>query len=206
MKKYLIAFCIALTALCICSCATKAPSSGNIGEATEAQIKQIVLGKDGIQRPDWVVKTPKANDVVYAKASGKMSNFTNSHKKATVEAKNVLAEFIGTSVKEIIKNYNVDAGDENSRQALDAMESLSIQLSSAVLIGVEEEEFWEAQDGTVWVLVCLPKENITNGLEDSINKIKEKEFKQNPTAAAALDRMDKAFNSFMQTASPSDES
>ncbi len=79
----------------------------------------------------------------YESGYGKMSDRQISIKRATVEAKNKIAEWVSTQVKEVIVTYVNDAGSGSDRQALDAMEAISLQVAEATLSGVTTEEMWK---------------------------------------------------------------
>ena len=114
MKKLSIVIISLILLFSFVSCATT-------NEVAPEPVKEVILGADGIPQPDWVFKTVNAQDVHYESGYGKMNNKQNSIKRATVEAKNKIAAWVSTSVKEVVVTYVNDAGSGDNRQAMDAM-------------------------------------------------------------------------------------
>lgn len=156
-----------------------------------------VLGKDGIPQPDWVFKNVSTAERYFASGYGKMSDFNNSLKRATVEAKNNIAAYINENVKQVVLTYVSDAGSGDDRQALDAMEVISRQVAEATLSGVITEEMWTDIDGGVWVLCSISMENIEKSFEPAANAI-AKEFTPNEAAEAAAEKMMDAYERLLK--------
>ena len=145
-------------------------------------------------------KTVSAQDVHYESGYGKMSNKQNSIKRATVEAKNKIAAWVSTSVKEVVVTYVNDAGSGDNRQAMDAMESISQQVAEATLSGVSTEEMWEDIDGGIWVLCSIPLANIEKSFEPAAEAVAEA-FVESDAAAAANAKMKDAFANLLKGSS-----
>jgi hypothetical protein len=154
--------------------------------------KTVVLGMDGIPQPDWVYKMISSQDMHYESGYGKMSDRQISSKRATVEAKNKIAEWVSTQVKEVIVTYVNDAGSGSDRQALDAMEAISLQVAEATLSGVTTEEMWIDVEGGVWVLCSIPLENIEKNFQPAAEAVAEA-FAKNEAADAANAKMKDSF-------------
>ena len=159
--------------------------------------RPVVVGMDGIPQPDWVYKTVSLQDRHYESGYGKMSNQQTSIKRATVEAKNKIAEWISTQVKEVIVTYVNDAGSVDNRQALDAMESISLQVAEATLSGVTTEEMWIDSEGGVWVLCSIPLANIEKSFEPAASAVAEA-FAESDAAEAANTKMKDAFSRLLK--------
>lgn len=159
--------------------------------------KVVILGADGIPQPDWVYKTVSAQDAHYESGYGKMSDKQNSIKRATVEAKNKIAAWVSTSVKEVVVTYVNDAGTGENRQAMDAMESISQQVAEATLSGVSTEEMWVDAEGGVWVLCSIPLANIEKSFEPAAEAVAEA-FVESDAAAAANAKMKDAFANLLK--------
>ena len=190
MKKFTLVVMIAAAVFCLSSCA-----SAVVEEPTPIAATQV-LGKDGVPQPEWVVKDVSTQDVHFGAGYGKAANYQNSIKKAEVEGRNVLAEWVKTSVDEVILNYSNDAGEGENRQAIDAFETLSKQNASAMLSGSKREALWVDADGGVWVLMSIPVENVKDqmvGLSEAVN---EQFFEENEAAANANQKMNEAFNKY----------
>lgn len=160
-------------------------------------LRSVVLGMDGIPQPEWVYKTVSAQDRHYESGYGKMSDQQNSIKRATVEAKNKMAEWVSTQVKEVIVTYVNDAGSGADRQALDAMEAISLQVAEATLSGVTTEETWIDAEGGVWVLCSIPLANIEENFEPAAAAVAEA-FSENEAAEVANTRMKDTFSRLLK--------
>lgn len=173
------------------------------GCTTSRVIKQaepanpVVLGMDGIPQPDWVYKNVESQDTHYESGYGKMTDRQISIKRATVEAKNKIAEWVSTQVKEVIVTYVNDAGSGSDRQALDAMEAISLQVAEATLSGVTTEEMWIDVEGGVWVLCSIPLENIEKNFQPAAEAVAEA-FAKNEAADAANAKMKDSFAALLK--------
>ncbi|NBK26313.1 MAG: hypothetical protein EOM15_09685 [Spirochaetia bacterium] len=154
--------------------------------------KAVILGMHGIPQPDWVYKSVTSSDRHYESGYGKMSNQQNSIKRATVEAKNKMAAWISTQVKEVIVTYVNDAGSGDNRQALDVMEAISLQVAEATLSGVTTEEMWIDAEGGVWVLCSILLTNVENNFEPAASAVAEA-FSENEASEVANTKMKDTF-------------
>lgn len=180
-----------LIVLVLAGCATK------VEKAAAEVVQPLVIGAEGIPRPEWVYKTITAQDMHYESGYGKMSDKQTSIKRATVEAKNKIAEWVSTSVKEVVVTYLNDAGSGDNRQALDAMEVVSQQIAEAALSGVTTEELWVDADGGVWVLCSIPIANVERNFEPAAEAVVEA-FTESEAAAAANAKMKDAFANLLK--------
>ena len=159
---------------------------------------KMVLGADGIPQPSWVYKTVSNQDMHYESGYGKMSDKQISIKRATVEAKNKIAAWVSTTVKEVVVTYVNDAGSGDNRQAMDAMETISQQVAEATLSGVTTEEMWLDADGGVWVLCSIPLANIQKSFEPAAEAVAEA-FVSSDAASAANAKMKDAFANLLKS-------
>lgn len=194
MKKVFIVLVALLMVFGLTGCASTKQET-----APPAPVKNVVLGADGIPQPDWVYKTVSTQDMHYESGYGMMSNKQNSIKRATVEAKNKIAAWVSTSVKEVVVTYVNDAGSGDNRQAMDAMETISQQVAEATLSGVTTEEMWVDSDGGVWVLCSIPLANIEKSFEPAAEAVAEA-FVESDAAAAANAKMKDAFANLLKKA------
>lgn len=194
MKKVLIVLVAALLVFGLTGCASTKKDA-----TPPAPAKKVVLGADGIPQPDWVYKTVASQDMHYESGYGMMSNKQNSIKRATVEAKNKIAAWVSTSVKEVVITYVNDAGSGDNRQSMDAMETISQQVAEATLSGVSTEEMWVDADGGVWVLCSIPLENVQKSFEPAAEAVAEA-FVESDAAAAANAKMKDAFANLLKKA------
>ena len=193
MKKLLTILVLALLALAMTGCAT-----AKVAEPVEPA-RPVIIGAEGIPQPDWVYKTVSTQDMHFETGYGKMSDKQNSIKRATVEAKNKIAAWISTQVKEVVVTYVNDAGSGANRQALDAMEVISQQVAEATLSGVTTEEIWVDADNGVWVLCTIPIANIQKSFEPAAEAVAEA-FIENEAADAANAKMKDAFANLLKGA------
>jgi hypothetical protein len=191
MKKGIVLLASVLMVLALSGCATSSKADPAPAKKTQ------VIGADGIPQPDWVVKTVSKQDMHYETGYGKMSDKQISIKRATVEAKNKIAEWVSTSVKEVVITYINDAGSGDNRQAMDAMESISQQVAEATLSGVTTEEMWVDADNGVWVLCSIPLANIEKSFEPAAETVAEA-FAESDAAAAANAKMKDAFANLLK--------
>lgn len=187
MKKWAL-FVVVVLIIIVSGCA----SSADVGPKVPK-----VLGKDGIPQPEWVFKNVSTSERHFASGYGKMSDFNNSLKRATVEAKNNIAAYINENVKQVILTYVSDAGSGDDRQALDAMEVLSRQVAEATLSGVITEEMWVDVDDGVWVLLSISLENIEKAFMPAAQVVAE-EFTPNEAAEAATAKMLDAYDRLLK--------
>ncbi len=169
--------------------------------ATSAEVKKgesvvpsapVVLGLDGIPQPDWIYKSVISQDQHFESGYGKMSDRQNSIKRATVEAKNKIAQWVSTNVKEVLVTYVSDMGSGDNRQAIDAMESISKQVAEATLVGVTTDSMWIDAEGGVWVLCSIPLANIEKSFEPAAQAVAES-FSRNEAADVAEAKMKEAY-------------
>lgn len=144
------------------------------------------------QLPDWILNTPKSADMHYAVGTAKAANLQTSIKRAEAEGRNSISEWISTSVKEVITTYVSDAGSGDNRQNLDAFEAISIQVSESVLNGVTRDKLYQADDGTVYVLMGIPLSNVQKAFEPASQAVSQA-FEANEAADAANKKMADAF-------------
>ncbi|ADY14216.1 hypothetical protein [Sphaerochaeta globosa] len=177
MKKWIGVFALLIT-IVLGGCATRQVVS------QVEPVKPVILGMDGIPQPEWVYKSVVSQDTHNKNGYGKMSDRQTSIKRATVEAKNKIAEWISTQVKEVIVTYVNDAGSGADRQSLDAMEAISLQVAEATLVGVSTAETWIDAEGGVWVLCSIPLSNIQKNFEPAAAAVAEAFTESDATEAA----------------------
>ncbi|MGH0052771.1 MAG: hypothetical protein ACQ5SW_05200 [Sphaerochaetaceae bacterium] len=191
MKKMLTILVLVLLALALTGCATSK------GAEQVEPARPVIIGAEGIPQPEWVYKTVSTQNMHFETGYGMMSDKQTSIKRATVEAKNKIAAWISTQVKEVVVTYVNDAGDGENRQALDAMEVISQQVAEATLSGVSTEEIWVDAEGGVWVLCSIPIANIEQNFEPASEAVAEF-FVESEAAAAANIKMKEAFANLLK--------
>lgn len=187
-RSFLVIFGVVLL-IVLASCATSADFKK--GEPI-APSRPVVLGLDGIPQPDWIYQSVISQDHHFESGYGKMSDRQNSIKRATVEAKNKIAQWVSTNVKEVLVTYVSDMGSGDDRQALDAMESISLQVAEATLVGVTTDNMWIDAEGGVWVLCSIPLANVEKNFEPAAEAVAES-FARNEAADVAEAKMKEAY-------------
>lgn len=169
MKKLtLLTVCIVLALVLVGCASTKAP----VKEANETTVAQNTkeLGKNGIQMPDWVGTDSLTSDKYYASASANFSKQENSIKAARTQAKAYLAEYVSSLITEFTKYYSNESGIDGNTEAITGFENAIKDKAEAMLTGVLQEDMWEAEDGTVWVLMSMPLENVEQNLQKALDE------------------------------------
>lgn len=192
MKKFSVIFVSALVLVVLASCASTQPA-----EVTQTEVQAKNHGLEDLDAPDWFFIKPTAQDYYYEAAYAKQSNLQNSIKRATAEARNLIAEYINTAVDEIITTYTNDAGVDADRQAVDAFETLSKQRAQAIVSGVSVEDRYVDSEGGVYLLVSIPKANIAQEFQATA----ESSFKKNAAAAEANNMMNAAIAKYFGSSS-----
>lgn len=164
------------------------------GCVSQKEVTSSIIGAEGVPQPDWVISPPKAEDVHYETGYAKLSTKANSIKRASAEAKEKISQWITTTVENVVVNHTSDMGSGDDRQALEAFESISRQTSVTSLMGVSQESMWVDQDGGVWVLLTMPKENIAKAFETA-----SQDFERNDAAMYAEYKMNEALELLERT-------
>ena len=112
-----------------------------VGVVTELQRQNVVYGKNGIARPDWVIKVPEEYGEHYEKGYAKGADFYESYLEAVKAAKASYAFWFETKIDITEKSVNDVVYDSASF-------SESVTLST-----IDVVEYWEDMEGGVWVLV-----------------------------------------------------
>lgn len=189
MKKFVaISVIVTLTMLLILGCASQPVQP-------KAEKPAPIMGAEGQPQPDWVNQTPKLADYHFETGYAKLSNKANSIKRANADAKEKISQWVNTKVQSVVVNYTSDygSGDEN-RQAVEAFESISRQISNTSLSGVSQEGMWVDADGGVWVLLSMPIENTLKAFEAAAQ-----DFEENEAAAFAEFKKNEALKMLEET-------
>ncbi len=189
MKK---SFAVLLAIMVVMSMVLGCATQKSIGSTTPKA--PVIIGLEGQPQPEWVNMVPKVADVHYETGYARLSNKANSMKRANADAKEKISQWINTTVQSVVVNYTSDFGSGDERQALEAYESISRQVSETSLMGVTQESVWVDQEGGVWVLLSMPKENTLKAFE-----VASKSFEQNDAAAYAQFKMNEALKMLEST-------
>lgn len=130
-----------------------------VGCATSKDIDINALNKDG--SPVWTTTEPQAKNTIYGVGKAKLTVKSNSEMAAEALARADLAAKIQSTAKEYISYYNNDSVGST----VTAYEQLLMNIVNLTITDVRTEQTWEASDGTVWVLVSIPRKNLEDILE-----------------------------------------
>jgi len=156
-------------------------SCGSEPEAkpTEPVVKPII-GLEGVPQPVWVNKTPKSDTTFFAVGYAMKSSKAISKTAAGADARDQIARWVGTSVKNALVNYTNESGSEKNIQTLSYFENISKQVAEQTLVGVEDDETWVDDKGGVYQLCSFPKANVGKSFEQTVQS-----FQRNEAAAFA---------------------
>ncbi len=158
-------------------------------EKEEKETVSTVIGMDGIPMPNWVTKNPKSDTTFFAVGYSKMSNRNISKTAAGQDARDQIARWIGTSVKNALVSYTSEGGEGTNTQTLSHFENISKQVAEQTLVGVEEDELWVDAEGGVYMLCSFPRENVNKSFTDAVG-----DFQRNEAAAFAEFKAEEALS------------
>lgn len=167
----LIAFVVG-TAFISCSSAPE--------EKEEVPVTRKIIGQDGVPMPDWVNKNPKSETHFYAVGYAMKSSRAISKTASGQDARDQIARWVGTSVKNALVSYTSEGGEQTNTQTLSHFENISKQVAEQTLVGVEEDEIWVDDKGGVYMLCSFPKANVNKSFEETVGT-----FQRNEAAAFA---------------------
>ncbi len=160
MKKIAVALVCALALICVVSCASnhKIALSQNKG----------VVGKNGIERPDWVIYDMSNDETHYVSAYGEGKTFEVAKAKAKLNADADLALWVSNKVEAIRERFISEDINNTSNDFIDTFVLQNKEAGTAVLSGIVEEDFWEDGEGGVWVLLSIPVANVKAQIDSAI--------------------------------------
>ncbi|MDR1389886.1 MAG: LPP20 family lipoprotein [Treponema sp.] len=148
-----------------------------------------VIGAEGIARPEWMNKAPKADDTYYVVGDGRQaSTDTVKRNLARSDALAKLSQWKSAVVADTVKNYIEEGGTIGNTQTLMRFEQATVARSRANVAGFDQEEYWIDPDGIYHILYSYPKAGLKKDFEDMAS-----EFQRNEAAAFAEFKADQAF-------------
>ena len=180
MKRRIVAIMMLIVALTVfVGCAsTKAEKTGytvsedaSLKKAdTDKTAAKKILGKDDIPMPDWVSgRNISTEDVHYTVGMSDYPVERIAIKKAADDARNQMAEWINTTVKESSSGYLSAAGSGDT-VTTESYESVYSQKAEAVLSACTREGTWVSKDGTAYVLMSIPVVNVIDQFGINVKK------------------------------------
>jgi len=162
-------FMTVLTVLVVLSTLVMSCASGPKEKAEKPMKKgAVIVGMEGVEQPDWVNKTPKADATFYAIGYSALTSKANAKKAAQADASDQIARWVGTSVKNALTNYSNESGSGKDVQVLTYFENISKQVADQTVVGVEVDEYWVDDKGAIYVKVSFPKANVGKAFEDTV--------------------------------------
>ena len=118
-----------------------------VGEVTKEQINQLVYGKDGILRPDWMVKLPEEAGYHYEKAYSDNPDLFDAIIEAQEMGERLISQWVGTTFT-------------RSDRSVDGSTYLTSGVDfSNTIKHVERVEYWQDGEGRTWVLLRVSENN-----------------------------------------------
>ncbi len=161
-------------------------SCGSTQETTSAAEQ---AAKDGV--PAWVYEGKKDDTGIYAVGAGKLSNDITSQKMARAQARLELAQEVEVQVKGVTQTLIDDQGAEGDRQYLAALTENAALVTESVLNGSEQADMYKGDDGTIYVLMYLPKSTFVTELTKQANS-----FNRTSSAAYTEEKMAEAYEKY----------
>lgn len=194
-KSILILSCVlALSAFFATGC--ESTEEEELTAAQEAS-KNAVAGADGVARPEWVLSGKEDDTGIYAVGTGKMSNLTNSIRAAELNGRAELARTVSAATQSVVNQYTQDTG--SSKDVLTYLEDITQTKTANVLKGSKRVDYWQAENGTVFVLMYIPYNAVLPNVVEPINEMTEdvtnftQSVKATYTEAKALAAFEKYF-------------
>ncbi len=160
MKKIYVLLACVLALVCLVSCASN-------HKVALSQNKDVV-GKNGIKRPDWVIHDMSNKKTHYVSAYGQGKTFEVAKAKAKLNADAELALWVSNTVETVRDRYISEDINNASNDFVDTFVLENKEAGIAVFTGITEEDFWEDNEGGVWVLLSIPVENVKSQIDSVI--------------------------------------
>ena len=114
--------------------------------------------------PEWWFSPAASETHFYAFGQAKKQNPSLAQKVATQRARDDISNQVKSNVKNEIRDFMQESGLGENAQALEFSENTTIAISDNVLQGAIPDKYFKAKDGTVYVRVSYPKENVDKSL------------------------------------------
>ena len=184
MKKIITAAAAVLAAFMLFSCGSKPTSASQQAE------------KEGV--PAWVYEGRKDSNGIYAVGAGKLENDITSLKMAKAQARLELAKEVEVTVKGVTQTLVDDQGATGDRTYLAALTENALETTKAILNGSEQVDYFKSNDGTVYVLMILPKKTFVTELATKANQARTS-FSPTSSAEYTEEKMAEAYEKYFST-------
>lgn len=116
---------------------------------------------EGEEAPQWVCQPEKFNrGMIVAVGIAEEMPPSIQLTQAEADGRNRLASRIATEVKREIRRYQGVTTSEGESEVNQQLEDISIQLSRVVLRGSRPLAQWRSENGTLYVLMGVPKSRV----------------------------------------------
>ena len=140
-------------------------------EVQKPQMCQI----DGANAPSWICNGGDVKGMITGIGSAKPTplGFSFQRTEAIAAARDNIAREISIKVKNVFKRFEESNGVGKNTLNERVVQNVSKQLSNEVLRNSKLLKLWKSPNGTLYVLVGMPKEEVVNNLKTEIKANKE---------------------------------
>jgi hypothetical protein len=148
----------AVFAVTMSSCASKSSGGGSFAK---------------MDAPDWFIKPPKSENVIYGVGVAKFDTVSMSKSMAENRATVAIARKLDSDVRNMIED--TQAGVEGAKDAsMNFARNVSQTLSEAKLSGVDFEDYYMAADGNIYCLASFSFARAEQLIQQAFNASKFK--------------------------------
>jgi len=156
-------------------------ASSRSGSTEESGMKDV---------PEWFLTPPEAEDAIYGVGMALKQNPSLARKAAIARAREEVASTVNTKVSSMLKDFMQESGVGENAQALEFTQNVTKQVTSVSLEGSKVKEVYPAKDGTFYVLVEYPLDQLR---QKTLNAVQNEEALYNEfKAQQGFDALEKA--------------
>ncbi len=132
------------------------------------QTKECVV--ENQEAPVWICAPKDTKEYITAVGSAEKSplGFSFQRTEAMAAARDELARRISVKVKNLFKRFESNTGVKKETTTEKVVENVSKHLSDVTLKDSKILATWQSKNGTLYVLVGVPKKNIEEGIKTSL--------------------------------------
>jgi hypothetical protein len=197
MKRVIIVVLAAITTVMVFVGCKSNPQTPDYKDDPRSQ----VVGAEGIKRPEWVSKPPKAEDLYYVVGDGRAAATTTAKKgTARQDGLNKLAQWKSAVVGSSVKDYIDESGTTGNTQSLENFQQAIVTRAQANVSGFSQEDEWIDPDGVYHILYSYPKSDLRSDYSKTLSDFRRSDaaafadFKANEAYRYLEARMDKMDN------------
>ncbi len=145
------------------------------GCASKNEVNHQVCQIDGTNAPSWICNGGEIKGMITGVGSAKPTplGFSFQRTEAIAAARDNIAREISIRVKNVFKRFEESNGVGKNTLNERVIQNVSKQLSNEILRNSKLLKLWKSPNGTIYVLVGMPKEEIVNNLKTEIKANKE---------------------------------